>query len=816
VNDYVEREGDERLRAALRRAQRGLSTVLLVVGESRSDVATAVARALRALPDDWTRWSPWDADELVRGVDRIRPGTVVRLHDLRSFVLARGPRLQHIQLMVRLIEDEAWAPVVVLAEATTDEMNALSNDDSEEARSFQYLLDRVNRVRLLPVAQEAAAAMRRVEAAPRPFTRNLLRAAMDIRRLGHSRDLPLRLLEAATRVYFGNDDQGLLSSAPMAEALPYALGRRTGEGPPLMTRSAETPDRYRLTDVVEWADRRESAGVHPPEELWPVLARFAERESLAALARSAQESGREEAARLLENAFAFQDTSRESHDVIWRLVTDEVVRRLVRVRSGTTELGSGILLAGDGEVLTADPGSSRRDELVLVPVLEPTDELPARRVSRLPSGLVSLTLPTPPWLRSLPSVVPVAVPPVGERVLAVGIGGENSGALMVLSCQVTAADDTGYLMEPVFDASWPQAGAAVVDLRGRLIGVVVRLNKERKRLVAERIPAARPSRRRAPDRSVTPALLDPGRSRAVLAGADRHYGSGRTTGPPGAERMTYALAQALGRARGREDGMPDGNVSVVWNRGTRETLTEISRAAQQAEHTLLLHYCGLVTETDADVFLTFSDTIRALRPPSGLSLSRVGSVLERSPARYKVLLLDGLVRDREILVAWWSALQAPPGESWSLLTPGLHPGDEPSPFTGDLADVLAAGVVGGPEFLTLGAVVTETNRRGRARNAGELQLFERQGDGSAPALLLRNRAYSPRSGRYREGVVKWFDDAKGYGFITLDDGGEDVFVHYSAIELPGFRKLDEGQRVRVRLVRGPKGLQAEHVHVMDV
>ncbi len=60
------------------------------------------------------------------------------------------------------------------------------------------------------------------------------------------------------------------------------------------------------------------------------------------------------------------------------------------------------------------------------------------------------------------------------------------------------------------------------------------------------------------------------------------------------------------------------------------------------------------------------------------------------------------------------------------------------------------------------------------------------------------------------GTVKWFNGSKGYGFISREDG-EDVFVHYSAIQSEGFRTLEEGQRVEFTVERGPKGLQAANV-----
>jgi len=65
------------------------------------------------------------------------------------------------------------------------------------------------------------------------------------------------------------------------------------------------------------------------------------------------------------------------------------------------------------------------------------------------------------------------------------------------------------------------------------------------------------------------------------------------------------------------------------------------------------------------------------------------------------------------------------------------------------------------------------------------------------------------------GTVKWFNDAKGYGFITPDDGGKDLFAHHSAIQADGFRSLREGQKVSYEANSGPKGPQASNVVPLD-
>jgi CspA family cold shock protein len=65
------------------------------------------------------------------------------------------------------------------------------------------------------------------------------------------------------------------------------------------------------------------------------------------------------------------------------------------------------------------------------------------------------------------------------------------------------------------------------------------------------------------------------------------------------------------------------------------------------------------------------------------------------------------------------------------------------------------------------------------------------------------------------GIVKWFNDSKGFGFITPDAGGGDLFAHHSAIQMDGYKSLKEAQRVQFDEVKGPKGLQAANIKAIE-
>ncbi|MGV9454529.1 SAV_2336 N-terminal domain-related protein [Streptomyces sp. NPDC003635] len=799
IPSYVVRRVDQRLREVISRSREGHSSFLLVAGDSGVGKTSAIMRAVSALPDDWTWWAPATTAELAGGLGSLPPRSVVVLNSATALVM-----------LLSAVVDLGEGPVIVVCELRSDALDLLLTDESELADDFRSALDRIEIVRVASWRTESEA-LRRVREAP-PVARSMLRAALDIRRLGHKPELSRALLAAATDIYLQADEREEDSPhEALSAALAYVCKPIAGE-PLIMIRTSRSPERYRLGDFMEQVDRQESPRIDPPAGLWPVLAHFADRDSLPALSRSARQRGLHKAARYLDNSFAFQDDSSESEAVVQRLLED-ARRRLVLVREPGIRHGSGVRLSPDGLVaMSADSylrtrAGSRGDATLRVQPWGADFVLPARPLSQgVQKALLYLRTEPSSW-HPAPSVTPLPTTPsslrVGEQVLVLGVESRQADELTVLRCEVTAIFGSEYSLIPLRRARRPAPGAAVVDLHGAVIGVVSFAVEDDSELVATRIASRPPSIDRTRELPSHPGLIDPSRSRAVLLGGGRQE---KVPEPSSTALSIAALASALS---GRANGIFD--VDNVWLRSDHpfpESLAiELSSMARQAEHTFLLYYSGHVQETPDDAFLTFTHTHRRQPRETTLSLRRLRSLLEESPALFKVLVLDADVENPRALWSWFAPHSTSRGQ-WVLLTTKQNAGTPPHTLTNELVTVLTSGIPGGPEFLSLSDITDRIRRRQRARDV----TIVRHADTDSPTLLLRNPAYSPTAvpqGK-THGTVKWFNAERGYGFIALDDG-RDVFVHYSAIDVPGFRSLEEGQRVQLRVTQGEKGPQAQDV-----
>ncbi|MFE6337994.1 hypothetical protein ACFVOK_32985 [Streptomyces sp. NPDC057798] len=203
-----------------------------------------------------------------------------------------------------------------------------------------------------------------------------------------------------------------------------------------------------------------------------------------------------------------------------------------------------------------------------------------------------------------------------------------------------------------------------------MIGMVYLSTGDRAhQLHAARILPSTQTASRNPESVSSRVVLEPARSRAVLVGADRYE---EFPNLPGAMEQVLVLARALGQA---QDSGPfdDANVSIFWNQHSPEPLVRsLEDLFQRAEHTLLVHFTGHLLETPNDAFLAFPNS-RGDRPAAtALSVRRLVSLMEDSPARFKVLILDAYLADADrvwsllnprSMRGYWSLLTAPPRAS---------------------------------------------------------------------------------------------------------------------------------------------------------
>jgi CspA family cold shock protein len=104
--------------------------------------------------------------------------------------------------------------------------------------------------------------------------------------------------------------------------------------------------------------------------------------------------------------------------------------------------------------------------------------------------------------------------------------------------------------------------------------------------------------------------------------------------------------------------------------------------------------------------------------------------------------------------------------------------------------------------------------------ARDLAKIENPGRSVTKTIILRSEynledVVAGGAGIMATGTVKWFNNAKGYGFVTPDEGEQDVFIHFSAIEMDGYKTLKEGQKIQFEINEGPKGLHAANVQMVE-
>ncbi|MFE6682554.1 SAV_2336 N-terminal domain-related protein [Streptomyces sp. NPDC057729] len=410
----------------------------------------------------------------------------------------------------------------------------------------------------------------------------------------------------------------------------------------------------------------------------------------------------------------------------------------------------------------------------------------------------------------------------GQRVQLQGVaGGAGRIRLGYRVSNVTGTRIVALLTDPVVEVL-PTAvdfvelsGAPIMDDDGRLVGVVTDVNQAAGRPTGPLVGQTISSLNRllgstggsGPERDSR--LPRPNDSRAVLVATASTSSPTLPALPsvvPGLERLS-ALLTREGPAPAFD---PLTVTTVIDPAMSADVLRPLHDAAAEARDVLLFYFAGhALLNSRGELHLVCSSTDPKLPDLTAVSARTITDILLTSPARRRLVILDCDYSGR------WPSMES--GDVWMLgATSGSRAAHAPSgarytAFTGALIDVLQHGVPhSSSPVLDLHLLCDEVSLALRTREGLSAPLFRNGPSGLALGL---NRG-GPELGRQR-GRVKWFNTEKGYGFITPDHGS-DIFVHYTDLQMTGFRTLEEGQLVDFRIVDGEKGPQASDVHVVTL
>ncbi|MEV5928634.1 SAV_2336 N-terminal domain-related protein [Streptomyces cellulosae] len=781
---YIPRHFDAQLRSVLQQAERGTSRFLVVTGPPGAGKTRSTWEAVRRLPRDWRLWEPRSAEEFLEGASRVGPRTVVWLDDVAGVITSGGrPDIgdRAVQRVIELVEDTSRAPILIIA-------MRLAKD---ETHPFVYAEERADHIFVESAARaeeldpaDADRVVARFEGAP-ALARAVVLAALDARSLGIGPALPAQLLAEAAPGYMRADVRSRLAEDWLESAFAYLLPTGNELALLLPEQSAnESADNLRFRLHNHLGTARRPPQELPPDELLNALLHRCIPEELSRIGRVLKTRGNSHWAAEFENAAAAATTDGSQTAAPWGVP-------VVRITAdGVT--GSGVVVGN--VVLTAHHlvGQASR-----ITVTRGRGRYAAELQAAQPqSDVAVLQITDAHWHGTAAEETTNTSPRItsGQRVRVIGFTkGHPDG--VHLECVLTnpAGSRLGQLiLEPVTTGVSVQtssflglSGAPVMDARDQLVGLVTTMGpvtRQPTRLLAAPVSSfqhllggpAKP----APQRHLLlPSLRD---SQAVLVTSDS------------SDPTTADLRVLLTEREKTPAFAPESVTSVRNPPEPLEILDQLRRAAASARDVLLFHFTGHgLLDDGGELYLSPSSTDPESLPRTSVSARAINEILLASPARRQLVIVDCFHSDR------WPDF-------------GSHAAWVLGASTESLVQVLRTGALDADvSVMDLPVIHQELSRR--RRDAGSPAPFLRGPSGPGVALC-RNRAV-PRPPRM-EGAVKWFNSEKGYGFVTLDTG-QDVFVHYSAVQMQGFRTLLEGQRVSLRLIEGAKGPQAEDVHVIS-